>query len=144
MSARDIVQRATDAFNAHDKAAMRAQTAEDCTFWSAGGTTAKGREACVTANAIWFEACSDAHVTITKVTAEGDTAAIEGVFEGTHDGTLATPMGDIPATGRRLRGEYANVVTVRGDLLVDQKLYYDRMQVAEQLGLLPAATGAAS
>jgi steroid delta-isomerase-like uncharacterized protein len=143
MSAKDIAQRAIDAFNAHDVAALRALTADDCTFWSAGGVTAKGREECVAANAMWFDACSDAHVTISKIITEGDTVVEEGVFEGTHDGTLKTPMGDVPATGRRIRGDYVALTTVRGDQAVAQKLYFDRMQLAEQLGLIPAGTGAA-
>jgi steroid delta-isomerase-like uncharacterized protein len=144
MSARDIAQRSTDAFNAHDVEAMRALTAEDCTFWSAGGVTATGRDAVVAANAMWFDACSDAHVNVTAIIGEGDTLAIEGVFEGTHDGTLRTPMGDVPATGKRISGEYVNVVTVRGEGFASQRLYFDRMKLAEQLGLLPATAGAAT
>jgi steroid delta-isomerase-like uncharacterized protein len=144
MNVKDLAQRATDAFNAHDTAALRALTAEDCTFWSPGGQTYKGREACVAANAIWFEACSDAHATVSRVVVEGDVAIEEGIFEGTQDGTLKTPMGDVPATGRRLRGEYVTVTRFRNDQAIEQRLYFDRMQVAEQLGLLPAATGAAS
>jgi steroid delta-isomerase-like uncharacterized protein len=144
MDAKDLVQRAADAFNAHDRAALRALTAEDCTFWAPGGQSFKGREECVTANALWFDACSDAHLTITRVVTEGDVAIEEGIFEGTHDGTLKTPMGDVPATGRRLRGEYVTVTRFRNDQAVEQRLYFDRMQVAEQLGLLPTATGAAS
>jgi predicted ester cyclase len=144
MSARDIVQRANDAFNAHDVAAIRALTAEDCTFWSVGGVTAQGREPCVAANTMWFDACSDAHVTINQVLGDGDTVAVEGVFEGTHDGTLKTPMGDVPATGRRIHGEYVGITTVRNGLAASQRLYFDRMQLAEQLGLIPAGTGTAS
>jgi len=144
MSATDIVKRGNDAFNAHDVAALRALTAEDCTFWSAGGVTAKGRDACIEANTMWFQACSDAHVTVTQVVSEGDTVVVEGVFEGTHDGVLKTAMGDVPATGRRIHGEYVSIDTVRNGLLATQKLYFDRMQLAEQLGLIPAGTGTAS
>jgi steroid delta-isomerase-like uncharacterized protein len=142
MDVKKVAQRATEAFNKHDIAALRELTAEDCTFWGAGGTTAKGREECVAANAMWFDACSDARVTVSLLVAEGDTAVEEGIFEGTHDGTLKTPMGDIPATGRQIRGEYVSVTRFRDDKAVTQRLYFDRMQLAEQLGLVPAATGA--
>jgi steroid delta-isomerase-like uncharacterized protein len=142
MDVRELAERATQAFNAHDSAALRDLTAEDCTFWSPGGVTATGREAVVEANAMWFRACSDARVTVTKLVVEGDTMAEEGVFEGTHDGVLKTPMGDVPATGRKMHGEYVNIATIRDGKMATQKLYLDRMQIAEQLGLLPAATGA--
>ena len=142
MDAKQLAQRATDAFNAHDVAAIRDLTADDCTFWSAGGTTARGREECVAANAMWFEACSDAKVTVGKLVVDGNTFAEEGIFEGTHDGVLKTPMGDIPATGKRISGEYVSVSTVSGDKFTSQKLYFDRMQLAEQLGLIPTAAGA--
>jgi hypothetical protein len=35
-----------------------------------------------------------------------------------------------------------NIATIRDGKMATQKLYLDRMQIAEQLGLLPAATGA--
>jgi len=143
MSAKDLVQRGIDAFNAHDVAALRALTAEDCTYEATGGVTARGREECVAATAMWFEACSDAHATVKQVIGEGDTVVEAGIFEGTHDGILKTPMGDIPATGRRIKGDYVSVNTVRGDKLASQRLYFDRMQLAEQLGIVPAASGAA-
>lgn len=143
MSAKDIAQRAADAFNAHDVAALRALTAEDATYEATGGVTARGREECVAANAMWFDACSDAHITIHQLIAEGDTVVEFGTFEGTHDGTLKTPMGDIPATGRRIKGDYVGLTTLRGDQAVSQKLYFDRMLLAEQLGIVPAASGAA-
>ena len=142
MDVKQLAQRATEAFNRHDIAAIRDLTADNCTFWSAGGTTAKGRDECVAANAMWFEACSDARVTPSKLVAEGNTAIEEGVFEGTHNGVLRTPMGDIPATGKKIRGEYVTVTEFSGDKATAQRLYFDRMQLAEQLGLVPTATGA--
>lgn len=143
MDVKQLAQRATEAFNKHDVAAIRELTADDCTFWGAGGTTAKGREECVAANTMWFDACSDARATVTQIVAEGDTAVEEGIFEGTHDGTLKTPMGDIPATGRKIRGEYVTVTKFRNDKAVSQRLYFDRMQLAEQLGLVPAGAARA-
>jgi len=142
MDTRQLAERAVEAFNAHDVAAIRELTADDCTHWSAGGTVARGRDECVAANTMWFEACSDAKITVTRLAVEGNVAYEEGIFEGTHDGVLKTPMGDVPATGRTLRGEYVTVTEVRDGKAVAQRLYFDRMQVAEQLGLLPAATGA--
>ncbi len=142
MDVRQLAQKGIDAFNAHDAAALRQTIADDCTFWSSGGVTARGADECLAANTMWFGACSDARVTVSSLTVEGDRAVEEGVFEGTHDGTLKTPMGDIPATRRKIRGEYVNIFTIRGDKITEQRLYFDRMTLAEQLGLMPAAMGA--
>ena len=144
MSVKDLVQKANDAFNAHDEAAIRALTADNCTFWGVGGMSAQGRDAVVAANTMWFQACSDARITVSSVIVEGDTAVVTGVFEGTHDGTLKTPMGDVAATGRKIRGEYVGIDTVANGQFTSQKLFFDRMLLAEQLGLIPAGTGAAS
>lgn len=142
MDLRQLAQIGEEAFNNHDMAALGEHIADDCTFWSSGDVTAQGRDACLAANAMWFQACSDARVTITGITVEGDTVVEEGIFDGTHDGVLKTPMGDIPPTGRKIHGNYVNISTVRGDKITAQKLYIDRMQLAEQLGLMPAATSA--
>src|SRR5258708_2590805 len=130
MDVKQVAQRATEAFNRHDVAAIRELTAEDCTFWGAGGTTATGREECVTANTMWFDACSDARITVTQLVAEGDTAAEEGVFEGTHDGVLKTPMCDIPATGRKIRGEYVSAARYRDGKAVAPHPYFHRTHPA--------------
>ena len=61
----------------------------------------------------------------------------EGVFTGTHKGTLRTPAGDIPATQAKVRGEYVGINEFRNGKVVRQSLMFDRLQLMEQLGLAP-------
>jgi ketosteroid isomerase-like protein len=53
--------------------------------------------------------------------------------EGTHDGLLVLPTGQLTATGRQFGGKYVGTFQVRGGRIVAQRVYYDRMIVVEQL-----------
>jgi predicted ester cyclase len=63
---------------------------------------------------------------------------VEGVFSGTHNGTLKSPMGDIPATGRKVKGEFIQVFEIDRGLVKRDNLIYDQVQLMTQLGLAPA------
>jgi len=130
------------AFNAHDEAAIREHTADDCVFEGPGGVRLEGGDA-VTAYAIgWLNAFSDARLEVDTVVVDGDWAAMTGTFKGTHDGTLSGPDGDVPATGRRLEGRCAEVVRFENGKSVEEHLYYDQMDVITQLGLMPETADA--
>jgi predicted ester cyclase len=51
-------------------------------------------------------------------------------------------MGDIPATGRRVEGPYVDIFDFEGDKVIRDSLYLDRMDLMEQLGLVPTPAGA--
>ena len=57
--------------------------------------------------------------------------------EGTHEGTLVSPAGEIPATHKRLNGRCVQIFKVEGDVTTETHLYYDQVQVMTQLGLMP-------
>lgn len=59
-------------------------------------------------------------------------------FAGTHQDTLAGPMGELPATNQRLNGRTATAVQVVDGKIVRQNLYFDQLQVLTDLGLMPA------
>jgi SnoaL-like polyketide cyclase len=69
---------------------------------------------------------------------------VEGIFTGTHGGTLKTPMGDVPGTGRKIRGEFIQVLEVDRGLVKRNNLIYDQVQLMTQLGLTPAAPNQAA
>jgi steroid delta-isomerase-like uncharacterized protein len=131
-----------NAFNAHDEAAIRAATADDCTFEGPGGVRLEGGDATTAYAMAWLNAFSDAQIQVDTVLVDGDWAAMTGVFKGTHDGTLSGPEGDVPATGRRLEGRCSQVVRFDDGKSVEEYLYYDQMDVATQLGLMPETAGA--
>jgi predicted ester cyclase len=130
------------AFNAHDEAAIRAVTAEDCVFEGPGGVHLVGRDAVAGYALVWLHAFSDAALEADHVAVDGDWVAMAGMFRGTHDGTLASPNGDVPATGRRLEGRCSQLVRFADGKAVEEHLYYDQIDVITQLGLTPEPAGA--
>jgi ketosteroid isomerase-like protein len=67
----------------------------------------------------------------------GDIAVEEGTFTGTHHGILHSPAGDIAPTGRRVAVDYIHVLRYRDGKHVSFNLLFDRLEMLEQLGLLP-------
>jgi hypothetical protein len=67
----------------------------------------------------------------------GGTVIVEGIFTGTHDGTLKTPVGDVRATGRKVRGEFVQIFEVDRGLVKRDSLLYDQVQLMTQLGMAP-------
>jgi len=68
----------------------------------------------------------------------------EVAVSGTHNGIFATPMGDIPPTGRRFELDGVGIHVFEGERISRQRFSFDRMALMEQLGLVPTptATGA--
>ena len=71
----------------------------------------------------------------------GDAVFVEGVRSGTHTGPLATPEGELPATGRRVASRFVVVAAVRDGRIAASRNYHDRLDFLAQLGLLPAPVG---
>ena len=131
-----------DAFNAHDEAAIRALTGDTCVFEGPGGVRLEGAQA-VTAYAMnWLNGFPDAKLEAHTVVVDGDWVAMTGTFTGTHEGTLSSPAGDVPATGRSLEGRCSQIVRFADGKTVEEHLYYDQMDVITQLGLMPETAGA--
>jgi predicted ester cyclase len=71
----------------------------------------------------------------------GDMAAAEGRYSGTHTGTLVSPQGDIPATGKSVTIEFAAVTKVRDGRVSYHHAYWDNAAFMTQLGLMPPPGG---
>ncbi len=141
MTARAAFERGTATFNAHDIDGFAAVLADDVVFTAPGGLRGEGRAACADFYAGWFGAFSDAHVDVHALHLAGDVAAEEGTFTGTHDGVLHTPAGDVPPTGRSVSVDYVQVLRFRDGRHACFHLMFDRLQMLEQLGLVPAPVG---
>jgi steroid delta-isomerase-like uncharacterized protein len=142
MSVREAFERGTDAFNAHDMDAFAETFSDDVVQTAPGGMSSQGRAACIAFYSVWIEAFPDAHVDVHDLVITDDAAIEEGVFSGTHNGVFHTPMGDIPPTGKPVRAEYIQVLRYRAGECVSANLMFDRMELLEQLGLLPAPAAA--
>ena len=57
-------------------------------------------------------------------------------IEGTNDGPLSMPTGDVPPTGKTMAYEAAVLWTIDSDgLIAEERSYFDATGVAAQLGL---------
>jgi predicted ester cyclase len=135
--AKAIAERGLKSFNAHDMEAIARDAAPDIEGTAPGGTNIKGPQAIKEFNQNFVTAFPDARVEAKKIHAAGNTVVVEGVFRGTHNGTLKTPMGDLPATGRKVEGEYVQIVDIDRGLIKRSHLIYDQVQLLTQLGMAP-------
>jgi uncharacterized protein (TIGR02246 family) len=143
-SAREVVERGNTLFNAHDLDGVTEMYAPDAEFIGPGDMVLKGRDAIRQFTQGWFQGFPDARITVKNTYLDGSTVIEEGTFSGTHTGVFPTPMGDIPPTGRRVEGPFVDIFEIRDDQVVSDRLSFDRMQLMEQLGLMPAPAGAAA
>jgi steroid delta-isomerase-like uncharacterized protein len=130
------------AFNDHDESRIRELNAENTVFEAPGDVHVEGREAATQYAMAWLNAFPDARLNVKNELASGDWVVQEFTFEGTHEGTLSGPAGDIPATHRRLNGRAVQIFRVEDDAVVDTRLYFDQVQVMTQLGLMPEPAAA--
>jgi predicted ester cyclase len=65
----------------------------------------------------------------------GETYAAETRFAGTHKGPLVTPHGTIPASGRRVGWQSADIVRVRDGKIASWHVYHDPNVLFEQFGV---------
>jgi steroid delta-isomerase-like uncharacterized protein len=142
--ARQLGAKFVDAFNAHDEARIRELNGENVVFEAPGEIRLEGRDAATEYAMAWLRAFPDARLTVTNELADGDWVAQEFTFEGTHEDTLSSPSGDIPATHKRLDGRGVQIFKVEGEVVTDTRLYFDQVEVMTQLGLMPEPASATS
>jgi predicted ester cyclase len=134
---RKIAAEFVDAFNAHDEDRIRALSTEDAIIEAPGEIRLEGQEAATAYAMNWLNAFSDARVAVQTEIADGDWVAQRFTFEGTHDGILTSPAGEIPPTNRRLTGRGVQLLRIEGGAVAETQLYFDQVQVMTQLGLMP-------
>ena len=134
---REVAARFMDAFNAHDEARIHELNAESAVFEAPGDVKVEGREAATGYAMAWLRAFPDARTTVHSEFVDRDWVIQEFTFEGTHEDTLSSPNGDIPATHKRLRGRGVQIFKVEGEVVTETHLYFDQVQVLTQLGLMP-------
>jgi steroid delta-isomerase-like uncharacterized protein len=135
-AASEVGQRFIDAFNAHDERRIRELNGENAVFEAPGDVRVEGRDAATEYALAWLRAFPDARITVHNEFAAGDWVVQEFTFTGTHDGTLSSPAGEIPATHRTFNGRGVQIFRVEGEAVADTRLYFDQVQVMTQLGLM--------
>ena len=142
METKALVERGIKNFNNHDTEAIARDLAPDVVDHVPGGLVIKGVQAAKEYDQSWISAFKDAKIEVKGIVVQGHKAVLEAVFTGTHTGTLKTEMGDIPATGKKVSGEFTQVFEIDRGLIKSRHLLFDRMQLATQLGVMPGATAA--
>jgi len=125
------------AFNDHDEEKLRALAADNAIIEAPGEVRLEGGDATTGYATGWLRAFPDAKITVHDALESGDWVVQPFTFKGTHTETLASPSGDIPATNRTLVGRAVQLVRVDEDAIVETQLYFDQVQILEQLGLMP-------
>ena len=133
---KDSAARFVRAFNAHDEKAIRSHFDPTGTFEAPGGLKLSGTEAGTYAMG-WIKACPDAKLSVRNELVSGPWVVDELKFEGTHQGPLASPVGTIAPTGRKLVTSSVLIIRYANDVAIETRLCFDQADVLSQLGALP-------
>jgi steroid delta-isomerase-like uncharacterized protein len=108
------------------------------------GTSFRGPEGAKQYSHMWADAFPDGRIRVDNIIATGDHVVVQFTGTGTQTGTLASPGGDIPATGRSVTLEVCDVHTIEGGKIKSQRSYFDSASLLMQLGVMPEAGIAAT
>src|SRR5439155_24873001 len=92
--------------------AMATDVAPGGGYPAPGDIKLKGSQQIKEYNQNFVTAFPDARVEAKNIFTQGNQVLVEGVFTGTPNGTLKSPMGDVPPTGNKVSGEYIQVFDV--------------------------------
>ena len=135
--ARDIGRQFVEAFNAHDEDRIRRLNGDNAVIEAPGDVRLQGRDAATEYAMGWLRAFPDGRINVKNEFSDGEWVVQEFVFEGTHEDTLSSPSGDLPATHKRLNGRGVQVFRVEGETVTETRLYFDQIEVLTQLGVMP-------
>lgn len=135
----DAIARSVEAVNSHDAKAFAATYASDAVVHDPlYPQPLKGRDAVEQDMVELLRAFPDASLTVGPLFQDGETFAAEYTIRGTHGGPLASPGGEIPATGKSITNNAAVFSTFNADgEVTEERRYYDIAGLLAQLGITP-------
>jgi steroid delta-isomerase-like uncharacterized protein len=132
----DLARRVHEAWNERKFDEIAELTAPDGKITIVGsGDTFDGPQGAHAYNKMWADGFPDGKVAVDRVIESGDYVVVEFTGRGTHTGTLATSMGEIPATGRTLTLHLCDVMEFNNGKVQSQRTYFDTGSMMAQLGL---------
>jgi steroid delta-isomerase-like uncharacterized protein len=135
----ESMQTLVDAFNKRDFESARGLLADDLTFEDvAAGVTVSGPDGFFGYAGAWAGAFSDMEITVLSIVGDDTHAAGELSGGGTHDGTLPTPQGPVPPTGKRFDERFTWYADIADGKITGLRDYYNMMSIMTQLGLMDA------
>ena len=123
------------AFNEHDLEWLLSLYAGGVVLEAPGGVRLEGADAALDYTRRWQQAFSDSYLSVLSEIVDGDRAALRFVLEGVHEDTLTWSLGDVPPTHRRIAVDGVMVIRVVDGAIVEHTLWFDRAQIASQLGV---------
>jgi steroid delta-isomerase-like uncharacterized protein len=133
-----LARKQVDAFNSGDWEQMQALLASDSRYDELGTQRmVEGSQKIVELFKGWKTAFPDAVGTVTSAVANGNTAALEVTWKGTHTGPLETAEGTIPASGKRQETPAAFFLTFEGEKIKESRHYFDSLTLLKQIGAQP-------
>jgi predicted ester cyclase len=141
MTTRELVQAEFETWNAKDLDRWLNLHVDTPRMVAPGGVVLDGRDG---ARAFWHgyqDAFPDNRVILHLLVDHEDHAAVEATFDGTHSCTLEGADGSrIGATGRHVSVPFVSVYRCAGDRISSHRLYFDQLELLDQLGVVsPAA-----
>ena len=114
---------------------FREVVAPDCEFIMSGSPPMKGAAAIRGMFEAYARAFPDFAWSPLHGIEHGDTFAGEAKYSGTHREPLATPQGEIPATGKLISWQSADIVRTADGKIVSWHVYNDPLAIMAQLGV---------
>jgi steroid delta-isomerase-like uncharacterized protein len=132
---KDLVRRFAEATNAADWHALSALVTENFTRHSAAtaGPAVTSHEAFIALQQSFLASFPDQRVTLRQLVAEGDRVAVLATYSGTQTG----PLGEFPATGKRVEAPFLGIFRIEGGQIAEMWVEWDNLAMLTQLGLFP-------
>jgi steroid delta-isomerase-like uncharacterized protein len=132
-----LASRALEAFNHADWDEFRDLSHDDVVYVESGtGRRIEGIEAYLETLREWKLALPDVHGTIRRAVADGDLAAQDILWRGTHQGSLPTPNGPVSASGVEVVVTGTLWVTSRDGRVAEIEHHLDVLSLLGQIGAL--------
>jgi ketosteroid isomerase-like protein len=91
---------------------------------------------------IQFDGFPDTRLSVSSTHDSDNIGIAEWTFTGTNTGPLELPgNGTVPATGKRVSQRGADICVLDGNRIREHRLYYDQLELVEQLQLQSLAKG---
>jgi steroid delta-isomerase-like uncharacterized protein len=126
------------ALNARDGEAVARLCASEVGLLAPGHRAMKGAQQAKAYYQAFFRAFPDGVTRVERSIAADTSAVLEVSFAATHAGPLATALGDISATGRRINARFVLVLEIDRGLIKSIHEYFDQVELFAQLGVAPA------
>lgn len=136
-----LARRALALTDQQDWPARQALFTDDCEFVTPLAAL-RGPAATTAFSEPMMRAFPDACHRIDAIISNADCAVAEGVWLATHTAALATPDGEVPATGRTVDLPFVVMLRMRDDRIGSIHVYFDQLRFLGQLGLLPEPAAA--